>query len=338
MVNILVVRQKNNQLGDTICTLPMFYALKKKFPDSRITLLRGPVNYDLQYQKVNPHLDEVLVIDRQSEWKIKKELVRTLRSRNFHYGIVPSTLELSTTAHIVNYLSGAKKRVGLSYQNNTKNPFGFLLNIKEKFDWDARNVSQAMRAVEIVEQIGCSISQEEIDNITLALDESNLKFADEFVSDNFDKDRLLVGIHPGGKILNRWAAKNFAEAIEQLEKKTNAEFLITSGDIDKDIVGELANMLTEKSIKFAIAQSLDIKDLSAVMRKFNLYISNDTGILHLASLNKVKTIGLFGPTSSDEWRPIGKDTICIQAPTEDINSLKPESVLKIANEILLKQK
>lgn len=338
MVNILVVRQKNNQLGDTICTLPMFYALKKKFPESRITLLRGPVNYDLQYQKVNPHLDEVLVIDRQSEWKVKKELVKTLRSRNFHYGIVPSTLELSTTAHIVNYLSGAKKRVGLSYQNDIKNQFGFLLNVKKRFDWDARGISQAMRAVEIVEQIGCSITLEEIDNITLGLDECNLKFADEFVTDNFDKDRLLIGIHPGGKILNRWAAKNFTEVIEELEKKTKAEFLITSGDIDKDIVGELSKLLTEKNIKFAIAQSLDIKDLSAVMRKFDLYISNDTGILHLASLNKVKTIGLFGPTSSNEWRPIGKDTVCIQAPTEDINSLKPETVMQTAYEILERQK
>lgn len=334
MVNILVVRQKNNQLGDTICTLPMFYALKKKFPESRITLLRGPVNYDLQYQKVNPHLDEVLVIDRQSEWKVKKGLVRTLRSRNFHYGIVPSTLELSTTAHIVNYLSGAKKRVGLSYQNDIKNQFSFLLNVKKGFNWDKRNVSQAMRAVEIVEQIGCKISQEEIDNIILALDESNLKFADEFIKNNYDKDRLLIGIHPGGKMANRWAAKNFGEVIEQLEKETNAEFLITSGDIDKDIVGELANILTEKNIKFAIAQSLDIKDLSAIMRKFDLYISNDTGILHLASLNKVKTIGLFGPTSSNEWRPIGKDTVCIQSSTSDINDLKPESVLDAAHKIL----
>lgn len=334
MVNILVVRQKNNQLGDTICTLPMFYALKKKFPESRITLLRGPVNYDLQYQKVNPHLDEVLVIDRQSEWKVKKELVKTLRSRNFDYGIVPSTLELSTTAHIVNYLSGAKKRVGLSYQNDIKNQFGFLLNVKKKFDWDKRNASQAMRAVEIVEQIGCNITQEEIDGITLALDESNLKFADEFIKNNFDKDRLLIGIHPGGKMANRWAAKNFGEVIEQLEKETNAEFLITSGDVDKDIVGELANILTEKNIKFAIAQSLDIKDLSAVMRKFDLYISNDTGILHLASLNKVKTIGLFGPTSSTEWRPIGIDTVCIQSPTLDINDLRPELVLDAAHKII----
>lgn len=334
MVNILVVRQKNNQLGDTICTLPMFYALKKKFPQSNITLLRGPVNYDLQYQKVNPHLDEVLVIDRQSEWKVKKELLETLRSRNFDYGIVPSTLELSTTAHIVNYLSGAKQRVGLSYQNDIKNQFGFLLNVKKRFDWDKRNVSQAMRAVEIVEQIGCNISQEEIDNITLALDGCNLEFADEFIKNNFDENRLLIGIHPGGKMANRWAAKYFGEVIEQLAKETNAEFLITSGDIDKDIVGELANILTEKNIKFAIAQSLDIKDLSAVMRKFDLYISNDTGILHLASLNKVKTIGLFGPTSSNEWRPIGKDTVCIQSPTLDINDLKPELVLNEAHKIL----
>ncbi|MBX7045578.1 MAG: glycosyltransferase family 9 protein [Ignavibacteria bacterium] len=334
MVNILVVRQKNNQLGDTICTLPMFYALKKKFPDSYIALLRGPVNYDLQYKKVNPYLDEVFVIDRQAPFKEKKELVNLLRSKNFNFGIVPSTLELSTTAHIVNYLSGAKKRVGLSYQNDVKNQFGFLLNVKKKFDWDNRKISQAMRAVEIVEQIGCTITTDEVEALTIDLGENNFQFAENFVSENFDKDRLLVGIHPGGKMANRWNAKYFTEVIEELAKQKNAEVLITSGDIDKDIVEELAKMLTEKNIKYAIAQSLDIKDLSAIMRKFDLYISNDTGILHLASLNHVKTIGLFGPTSSNEWRPIGKNTHCLQAPTDDINSLKSEVVLNEALNIL----
>lgn len=334
MVNILVVRQKNNQLGDTICTLPMFYALKKKFPDSYIALLRGPVNYDLQYKKVNPYLDEVFVIDRQAPFKEKKELVKLLRSKNFDFGIVPSTLELSTTAHIVNYLSGAKKRVGLSYQNDVKNQFGFLLNVKKKFDWDNRKISQAMRAVEVVEQIGCTITPDEVEALTIDLGENNFQFAENFVSENFDKDRLLVGIHPGGKMANRWNAKYFTEVIEELAKQKNAEVLITSGDIDKDIVGELANMLTEKNIKYAIAQSLDIKDLSAIMRKFDLYISNDTGILHLTSLNHVKTIGLFGPTSSNEWRPIGKNTHCLQAPTDHINSLKSEVVLNEALNIL----
>jgi ADP-heptose:LPS heptosyltransferase len=334
MVNILVVRDKNNQLGDTICALPMFYALKKKFPQSKITLLHGAVNYEIKYKELNPYIDDVLLFDRYSSFTEKKHLIRTLRGKKFDYAIIPSTFGLSTTGHLINYLSGAKKRVGLSYYNDKKNALEFLLNIKKGFDWDKRKISQAMRGLEIVEQIGCSIAQNEIDSIGLEVDAKNIKFADDFIKNNFDKERILIGIHPGGKTMNRWPAENFTAVLEELSREKNAEFLITSGEIDKDITDKLSNILAEKKIKFAVAQSLPVKDLSALMRKLSLYISNDTGILHLASLNKVRTIGLFGPTDSTEWKPIGKETICIQSPTVDMKDLKPLVVLDAAKKIL----
>jgi len=334
MVNILVVRNTNNQLGDMICALPMFYAIKKKFPDSKITLLRAPTNYEIDYKEINPFIDDIVILDR-STLKTTKEVVKKLRAKKFDYGIVPSTLEISTTAHIINFLSGAKKRVGLSKRDEDVNKFAFMLNIKKDFDWDRNNTSQSQRALDIVEQIGCTITNEEINNITVNISDDNIKFVDKFINTNLDKLRPIIGIHAGaGKAENRWSVNNFAKVIDALNDKYNSQFLLTCGAIDTDVVKELCNILKDKGIDFKIPNERNLKDLSEFLRRMSLCISNDTGILHLASLNKVNTIGLFGPTSSAQWKPIGIKTICLQSPTKNINDLKPETVLKEADKIL----
>ena len=54
-MNILVVR-KHNQIGDMLCSLPLFKALKKKYPESSITLVASPTNYPIPFKKINPFI------------------------------------------------------------------------------------------------------------------------------------------------------------------------------------------------------------------------------------------------------------------------------------------
>jgi len=44
--NILIVRQ-HNQLGDMLCSVPLFAAIRKKFPKAHITLVASPINYEM---------------------------------------------------------------------------------------------------------------------------------------------------------------------------------------------------------------------------------------------------------------------------------------------------
>ena len=61
--NILVVG-KNNQVGDMICSLPLYFALKKKFTEAQITLVAAKTNYPIPLKDINPHLDNILVYDK----------------------------------------------------------------------------------------------------------------------------------------------------------------------------------------------------------------------------------------------------------------------------------
>jgi len=53
------------------------------------------------------------------------------------------------------------------------------------------------RALDIIEQIGCKISQGEIENIKLELSSDNKKFAGNFIVNNFTNGKILIGIIPG---------------------------------------------------------------------------------------------------------------------------------------------
>ena len=101
--NILVVG-KNNQVGDMICSLPLYAALKKRFPLANITLVAAKTNYPIPIKKINPYIDRVLTLDRLT-LKSSMNFLRKLRKIKYQIGIVPSTITLSSTSHIINFLS-----------------------------------------------------------------------------------------------------------------------------------------------------------------------------------------------------------------------------------------
>ena len=49
-----------------LCSLTLYKALKKKYPDSRITLVAAKTNYEIPFFEINPYLDRVIVFDKSS--------------------------------------------------------------------------------------------------------------------------------------------------------------------------------------------------------------------------------------------------------------------------------
>ena len=135
--NILVVG-KNNQVGDMICSLPLYVALKKKFPGAEITLVAAKTNYPIPLKEINPHLDRILVYDKSSLKTILK-FYRNLRKVKYSVGIVTSTFAYSTTSHLINFLSGAKIRVGVNSIDGKINRAAKYLNLKKDFHWVVQN-------------------------------------------------------------------------------------------------------------------------------------------------------------------------------------------------------
>ncbi|HEY5122499.1 MAG TPA: glycosyltransferase family 9 protein [Ignavibacteria bacterium] len=333
MKYFLVVRQQNNQLGDLLCSVPMYLAIKKKYPESHITLITAPTNYDIPFKVINPYIDDIIKFKKDS---LKDYLVflKDVRKTKFDIGIVPSTLKISRTSNIINFLSGAKIRVGVKRIDNEYNKLHYLLNVKGEFNWNSNKVHQLYRVTDVVKQIGCTLSDEEIKNVEINIGDEEVRFANEFIKNNFsDSGKPIFGFHPGaGKEINRWNLQYFLELIELLYKRFSCNVLLTSGYIDKEITFDLVKALREKNIEPVIAENFEIKKLSALFKRINLYITNDTGVMHLAGFSGTNVISLFGPTNGFEWAPVKKNQFFIQSETGNINEITPERVMNLVLE------
>ena len=332
--NILIVG-KNNQVGDMICSLPLYAALKKKHHDVQITLVTAKTNYPIPIKEINPYIDKIITLDRSS-LKTTFSFLKELRKTKYQIGIVPSTITLSSTSHIIIFLSGAKTRVGVKSIDETKNKTGYLLNVKNSFNWNAEKKHQRARNLDIVRQIGCDLTLEELKNIKLNIYTKSVSFAEEYISNNFpDKNKLIIGIHPGaGKTQNIWAVENFKLLIKKLSKQYRPYFLITAGNTDTNVIKNLSLFLNENSLSFKIAENIEIKRLGALLLKTNIYITNDTGPMHIADSAGAKVLALFGPTKNYEWGPSSTNSFSIQSQTNNINDITVKEVFKKSIEIL----
>jgi heptosyltransferase III len=331
--NILIVKQ-HNQFGDMLCTVPMFAALKRKFPKSHISLVVSPGNYEILTGD-EQFIDRFIVYDKTSAIKILK-FYTDLKKCKYQLGIVPSTVSFSRTSHIINYLSGAKSKVGAKSIDGKINKTHKLLDIKKDFSWDGKFIHQSDRFMDIIRQLGCDLKKSESKEILLKFTGKEIKTTDELFESKFPEHITpVIAIHPGArKIPNRWSLDYFEKLITLLYKKFGAKFYMVSGPLDKDIIPKLAEKFRNSEILIEKYKNLHIRIATALICRSDLYITNDTGTMHSAAYFGGRVLSLFGPTNGWEWAPEKPDCDYIQSPTSNINDITPEQVLEKAKKML----
>lgn len=329
--------RQHNQIGDMLCSLTLYKALKKKHPDARITLVAAKTNYEIPYFDINPYIDRVITFNKSSI-KTIIGFIRELRSRKYQLCFVPSTIVLSRTSHILGWISGSKVRIGVKSIDGKENGSQKYLNLKSGFEWKGKH--QSVRNLEIAKLIGCDLSEEEINTIKMNFKEEEISFAKEYFFTNFpDKKRKIIAFHPGaGKELNVWNYSNYIDLIKKLYGDFNNYVIITSGWTDNSIVETICTELRSANIEFKVLHNMPVKRLGAILSLVDLYITNDTGTMHIAGYSGAKMISLFGPTNPAEWAPKGNHQKHIKSKTNDINGIAINDVYLLAKNFLTDNK
>ncbi len=332
ITNILIVR-KHNQIGDILCSLSLYKAIKKKYPDSHITLVASKTNYEIPFFELNPYINRVLVYDKSSISNISR-FFSQLKDRLYDFGFVPSTIKVSRTSHIINYLAKSKIRVGVKSIDGVKNKSSFLLNLKYDFNWKDKH--QLIRNLEIAKLAGFDLSEDEIKDIKINFSDGDIFFAKNFINENFpERTKKIIAFHPGaGKLINTYPTEKFLELIKKLYNKYYNYVLITSGWTDKDIVNKMTYCLNKLSIKYKVVHNLPVKKLGAILSMVDLFITNDTGTMHIAGFSGARVISLFGPTNPLEWSPIYKDCYYIKSKTDKIFDIDVEDIFNLSTTII----
>ena len=177
---------------------------------------------------------------------------------------------------------------------------------------------------------------DEINSIKIDINDSDLDYAKNFISENFPNNtKKVIAFHPGaGKEANIWNGDNFISLIKKLYIEFENYILITSGWTDEKIIESISTELVRSNIEFKVLNNAPVKKLGAVLSMIDLYITNDTGTMHIAGYSGTNLISLFGPTNPNEWAPKGKNQRYIKAADNNINSIRVEEVFELAKTFL----
>ncbi len=330
--NFLIVRQ-HNQLGDLLAGVSLFRALKEKFPNSKITLIVSPFNSPGLIK--NKFIDEIFIFDKKKIF-IPFYLFNFFKilKKEYDVAIVPVVVSISFTSNLIARLSNSKIRIGAKSLDGKKNKSAYLFDRRVNIDWRRHpdsNVSE--RSLDIIRPFGIN-TQNYRSEITF--DEDDLKAAKDFFIKNkkFD-DEILIGLHVGaGKIPNRWSLDKYAALMKQLSEKYKTNFYLTGSGADKEEIKYLTSKL-----KFEVGLFINkkIPEVAALISLSKLFISNDTGIMHVAGTTDTPQVSIFGPTNPFNWAPIGQNKYFVRR-SEFIDDVSVMDVFHICEMIITNKK
>jgi heptosyltransferase-2 len=101
----------------------------------------------------------------------------------------------------------------------------------------------------------------------------------------------------------------FAELARLIQKGNNARFLIFGGSEEKRIKDELQKAIGAASV---IVETGSLFETAAVISRCARFISNDSGLMHVAVSTGVKTCGIFGPTDDKRTAPFGREHLVVR--------------------------
>jgi ADP-heptose:LPS heptosyltransferase len=298
---ILIVRQ-HNQLGDMLCAVPLFRALRATYPDAHIALLARPLNSEVL--RGAAYLDEIIVYDKKRFIRSPFEVWRfgrALKRRNFDLALTPSTVSMSVSSDVLTFFSGARRRIGPGSLNGQRNMTGYLYNVREDLDWrNDPSRHQTQRNLDIASILVLDDVSMELE---LALSEVEVRRGWDLLEKKRGSRDIIIGFHPGAaKIPNRWDALRFAELANRCAEIYGAFIVITAGPDDDEPLHEMTLNMPNACL---VLHNEPIREVAAVIRHCDAFVTNDTGMMHVSAGVGTPTLSLFGPTDPLQWAPLG---------------------------------
>ena len=293
---ILILRM--GPLGETLLTTPVIRALRGRFPDAHIAYMVAPGREDLVSE--NPNLDEVITYSVSIP-----KLIYGMAKRSFQMVVI-----LQPTFRLVLHTFLARIPFRIGFETNSGK--GRLLHVAVTNNIDQH---EAARYLDVVRGIGIEPDNEEPE---MFVNPTAQRWADDFLAGvGVSSDLPLIGLNPGsGSESRRWSKEGFAQVGDQLHQKYNAQIFITAGDAEGNLPNDVADLMSCSPI---IVTGATPMQLGAMLQRCRLYISNDTGPMHMSTAVKTPTIALFGASNPRQWGPHWHPhTIIARESMEDI--------------------
>ena len=256
-------------LGDAIMATPAIQNIIKTYPDAKITLLGSFVS--TQAFENYENIEKIVVDNTKKDGNRYKNLISLAKSIG-------------------------KVDLAISFRRSFSSKFMmFFVKAKKKFNYKRltkKEIHLAIRYNDFVNKV-----------LKLNNEAGDLKLY--FKPFKFDKPTF--GINPGATYgsAKRWYPQEFAKLAISLSSKY--DIVIFGGPSEIDIAKDIEDELVKNGVLNYqnLAGKTSIKELIEKIAGLNLFVTNDSGPMHVAAAYKIKTVSIFGPTKfteTNQWR------------------------------------
>ncbi|MBP2659116.1 MAG: glycosyl transferase family 9 [Firmicutes bacterium] len=330
---ILIIRL--SAIGDVLQASPVAQALKKSFPQSRISWVVETKAKDVI--EGNSNLQHVFVWPRK-EWELEAKKTRdyyTLIKRNWHFLSqirhqhfdIVLDLQGMYRSDFISFVSGAKHRICLP--NPPEPCIGANIHTPS---WAFSNVYE--RFLSVLLHFGIETFQPIMEMPLTVEDEM---YAQDFMSIHGLQAHNFIIFNPSASWPSKcWTLEKFAQLGDLLANEFKIPIVIFGDTSDKYIGQTIAMYMNHPIID--VTGTMTLKQLGAVAKKAGIFISGDTGPLYIAQALQVPTVALFGITSAKYYQRDLPNQIALQGRDHSLRNLTVNEVLQAVRLILSKKK
>ncbi|MFC1521501.1 lipopolysaccharide heptosyltransferase II [Elusimicrobiota bacterium] len=276
-------------LGDAVLTLPLLKSIKERLSSANVYVLSRPEHHDVFAR------EGFCVIIDDKRTKNRKVLgfintLRNLKRGGFDLAIIPHR---SFRSALLAWLAQIPQRIGFSTSSGY-----FFLTSQVPFNWEEHDSERNLKLLDRVilpskDALDCAHRSW----FTLA-DKDHIFAQDYLQKLGVDPaNAFIVGIAPGSKWPTKsWPVENFLNVVSELKTRfNNIKIVLIGSSEDKPLCDALEQSLNGTSA-LNLAGKTTLKEIIPLMSKFKLFLSNDSGPMHIACGLGIPTVAVFGPT------------------------------------------
>lgn len=329
-MRILIVRLR--AIGDVIHALPVACALRDHMPGVFVAWLVE--DWASKVIIGHPAIDELITVPRRWARSLGEilRLRRRLRASGFDAVLDLQGVPITLLAAL---LSGAPKRLGFAGMavhglrrliSNPDHLHSVSRAIASSLRFEpvrARSEHIVDRYLEILTPLGVSAGDA---RFGLPESEEDAQMIAHYLQTAGILEKHYVVINPGGRASRRWPPERFAAVATYLSSSHRLWNLVLPGVNDEERQAAEAVMAGAKE-HATLAPPLPLGQLGALARRSRIFLSGDTGPLHLAAAVGAPCIGLIAHHDlADRFRPYGSANLVVRGTPALMHMLRQDGL------------
>ncbi len=293
-----------NWIGDAVIGTAALRAIRESFPRARISALAKP--WVIPVLLRNPDIDEIIRYDGTRTHRGISGLLRLagyLRERRFDAAIL---MQRAFEAALIAFLARIPIRLGYATDGR-----GWLLTHRARAYRKEFDVPRLEHDLMLLEGFGIRAGRKA--PLLAVGREAWTGALERLEALGVGLESTLAGLAPGavGSPYKRWFPERFAELAVRIREAFGATVLLFGSDADEALGEEIQGCASDPAV-LNLAGTLDLEEAMALVSACGLFVTNDSGLMHVAAALDVPLVALFGPTDPRRTAPWSENHILVR--------------------------